>query len=176
MSGTSKRIKFPPKSVMSPPLFRSHLHESSAAQTAGEHSALGMCRARAVTMTTCVQRHQRGGLACLRVVLLSERLTVLCFLLMFLLILAAAVLALARAGFLLTLGKGLQPVQELCFPGLEVGLHAAVSALCYVAVAFSSGHDPGSTQHPQPLIYVLTDLDTESIFSVRFNTVPSKMK
>ncbi len=29
MRGTPKRIKFPPKSVMSPPLFRSHLHECS---------------------------------------------------------------------------------------------------------------------------------------------------
>lgn len=118
-------------------------------------------------MTTCVQRHQRGGLACLRVVLLSERVAVLCLLLMFLLVLAAAVLAFARAGFLLPFGQGLQPAQELRFPGLKVGLHAAVSALHHIAVAFSSGHDPRGTQHPQPLIYVLTDLKAENIFNVR---------
>lgn len=135
----------------------------SAPQTAGEQAALGVQCENCFHDYMRFKRHERAGLSCLRVVLLSKRVIVLCLLPMFLLILAAVLLALARAGFLLTLDQGLQSVQELRFPGLEVSLHTAMTALHHITVTLSSGHDPSGAQHPQPLIYALTDLNTEVI-------------
>lgn len=75
-----------------------------------------------------------------------------------LLILALSLLTVPTASLLLSPHESLQAAQERGFPGLEVSLHAAALALHHVAVSLSTGHDPAATQHPQPLVHVLTHL------------------
>ncbi len=175
MRGTPKRIKFPPKSVMSPPLFRSHLHECSTDCRRTLCSRDVQSEKLLPWLHVFKDIREEGWLASELFFSASDWLSSassLCFFFF----LQLPFLHLPEQAFFSPLPRACSRFQELCFPGLAVGLHAAVSALHNVAVAFSSGHDPGGAQHPQPLIYVLTDLDTESIFSVRFNTVPSKME
>lgn len=83
----------------------------------------------------------------------------LLFLLHFSPVLAVAFsLTVPSADLLFTLGQSLQALQELHLPGPKVCLDAAITALYHIAVTLSSGHHSLSTQHPQPLVHIFTNL------------------
>lgn len=67
-------------------------------------------------------------------------------------------LTVPTADLLFTLGQSLDALQEFDLPGQKVCLDAAVTALYHIAVTLSPGHDSLSTQHPQPLVHIFTNL------------------
>lgn len=62
------------------------------------------------------------------------------------------------ADLLFTLGQSLKALQEFDLPGQKVCLDAAITALYHIAVTLTPGHDSLSTQHPQPLVHIFTNL------------------
>lgn len=81
------------------------------------------------------------------------------FLLYFFLVLTFAfTLTVPTADLLFTLGQSLKTLEEFDLPGQKVCLDAAITALYHIAVTLSPGHDSLSTQHPQPLVHIFTNL------------------
>lgn len=73
----------------------------------------------------------------------------------------AFILTVPTADLLFTSDQSLKALQEFDLPGQKVCLDTAITALYHITVTLCPGHDSLSTQHPQPLVNIFTNLIRE---------------
>lgn len=77
-------------------------------------------------------------------------------------------LTVPTADLLFTLGQSLKTLQEFDLPGQKVCLDTAISTFYHITVTLSPGHNSLSTQHPQPLVHMFTNLMRERLNTFNF--------